>query len=143
MASHLIGDMSGATLDDPLSDRYSKLNCSISLLDKESDDYKMILKYLDKTYEPVKVGEIVSMKFIEVQSKLVSTAANLNRMKIVTDQNAFQEYGMSVENIFVIESNAGPSLDEIKKLSNKFLLWCGKMLSFSLSENILQSRTKQ
>lgn len=85
MASHLIGDMSGATLDDPLSDRYSKLNCSISLLDKESDDYKMILKYLDKTYEPVKVGEIVSMKFIEVQSKLVSTAAYLNRMKIVTD----------------------------------------------------------
>lgn len=61
MASHLIGDMSGATLDDPLSDRYSKLDCSISLLDKESDDYKMILKYLDKTYEPVKVGEIVSM----------------------------------------------------------------------------------
>lgn len=50
---------------------------------------------------------------------------------------------MSVENIFVIESNAGPSLDEIKKLPNKFLLWCGKMLSFSLSENILQSRTKQ
>lgn len=64
MASHLVGDMSGATLDDPLSDRYSKLDCSISLLDNESDDYKMILKYLDKTYEPVKVGEIVSMKFI-------------------------------------------------------------------------------
>ncbi|KAL6202509.1 hypothetical protein ACLB2K_026217 [Fragaria x ananassa] len=92
-ASHLIGDMSRATIDDPLSDRYSKLGCSISPLDKESDDYKMILKYLDKTYEPVKVGDT--------------------------------EYGVSVENIFVVESNACPSLDEIKKLPNKFLLWCG------------------
>ncbi|KAL6196158.1 hypothetical protein ACLB2K_031773 [Fragaria x ananassa] len=92
-ASHLIGDMSGATIDDPLSDRYSKLGCSISPLDKESDDYKMILKYLDKTYEPVKVGDT--------------------------------EYGVCVENIFVVESNACPSLDEIKKLPNKFLLLCG------------------
>lgn len=56
MASHLIGDMSGATIDDPLSDRYNKLGCSISPLEKNSDDYKMILNYLDKTYEPVKLG---------------------------------------------------------------------------------------
>lgn len=60
MASHLIGDMSGSTIDDPLSDRYKKLGCSISPLDKNSDDYKMILNYLQKTYEPVKVGDIVS-----------------------------------------------------------------------------------
>lgn len=60
MASHLIGDMSGSTIDDPLSDRYKKLGCSISPLDKNSDDYKMILNYLQKTYEPVKVGDIMS-----------------------------------------------------------------------------------
>lgn len=60
MASHLIGDMSGSTVDDPLSDRYKKLGCSISPLHKNSDDYKMILNYLQKTYEPVKVGDIVS-----------------------------------------------------------------------------------
>lgn len=60
VASHLIGDMSGSTIDDPLSDRYEKLGCSISPLDKQSDDYKMILNYLDRTYEPVKVGDTVS-----------------------------------------------------------------------------------
>nr|XP_028945326.1 protein ADP-ribosyltransferase PARP3-like [Malus domestica] len=84
--------MGGSTLDDPLSERYNKLGCSISPLDKESDDYKMILKYMEKTYEPVKVGDV--------------------------------EYGVSVDNIFVIESSASPSLDEIKKLPNKVLLWC-------------------
>lgn len=60
VASKLIGDMTGATLDDPLSDRYQKLGCSVSPLDKESEDYKMILKYLEKTYEPVKLGGVVS-----------------------------------------------------------------------------------
>lgn len=61
MASHLIGDMSGPTIDDPLSDCYNKLGCSISPLEKNSDDYKMILNYLEKTYEPVKLGDIVSV----------------------------------------------------------------------------------
>ena len=60
MASHLIGDMSGSTIDDPLSDRYEKLGCLISPVDKESDDYKMILNYLERTYEPCKVGDTVS-----------------------------------------------------------------------------------
>ncbi|KAK7263390.1 hypothetical protein RJT34_30979 [Clitoria ternatea] len=58
VASHLIGDMSGSTIDDPLSDTYNKLGCSISSLDKKSNDYDMIVKYLEKTYEPVKVGDI-------------------------------------------------------------------------------------
>ncbi|KAJ8440521.1 hypothetical protein Cgig2_022962 [Carnegiea gigantea] len=58
VASHLIGDMSGATLDDPLSDRYKKLGCKINPLEKDSDDYKMILNYLEKTYEPIRVGDI-------------------------------------------------------------------------------------
>uniref|UniRef100_A0A2N9ITZ2 Poly [ADP-ribose] polymerase n=1 Tax=Fagus sylvatica TaxID=28930 RepID=A0A2N9ITZ2_FAGSY len=93
VASHLIGDMSGSTIDDPLSDQYKKLGCSISPLDKNSDDYKMILSYLDKTYEPVKVGDI--------------------------------EYDVTIDNVFAVESNAFPSYDEIKKLPNKVLLWCG------------------
>ncbi|KAI3688110.1 hypothetical protein L1987_81818 [Smallanthus sonchifolius] len=58
VASRVIQDMSGATIDDPLFDRYTKLGCSISPLEKESEDYNMITKYLEKTYEPVKVGEI-------------------------------------------------------------------------------------
>lgn len=61
VASRLIEDMSGSTLDDPLYDRYVKLGCSISALEKDSDDYKMILKYLEKTYDPVRVGDIVSL----------------------------------------------------------------------------------
>lgn len=34
---------------------------------------------------------------------------------------------MLVDNIFSVESNASPSLDEMKKLPNKVLLWCGKV----------------
>lgn len=58
-ASHVIGDMSDGAVDDPLFDRYKKLGCSISTLDKDSSDYKMIVNYLERTYEPYKVGEIV------------------------------------------------------------------------------------
>lgn len=31
-----------------------------------------------------------------------------------------------MENIFQVEVDAGPSYNEIKKLPNKVLLWCGK-----------------
>ncbi|KAL3828559.1 hypothetical protein ACJIZ3_017361 [Penstemon smallii] len=96
-ASHLIGDMTGSTLDDPLSDRYKKLGCAMTPVEKDTDDYKMISNYLEKTYEPVKVGEI--------------------------------SYGVSIENVFAVEVSAGPSLDEIKKLPNKVLLWCGSRTS--------------
>ncbi|XP_010520428.1 PREDICTED: poly [ADP-ribose] polymerase 3 isoform X2 [Tarenaya hassleriana] len=101
VASRVIGDMGADTLDDPLSDRYNKLGCKISVVDKESEDYKMIVKYLETTYEPVRVADV--------------------------------EYGVSVENIFSVESDAMPSLDEIKKLPNKVLLWCG-----SRSSNLLR-----
>ncbi|CAN6557211.1 unnamed protein product [Malus baccata var. baccata] len=83
VASRLIGDMGGSTLDDPLSQRYNKLGCSISPLDKESDDYKMILKYMEKTYEPVKVGDV--------------------------------EYGVSVDNIFVIETRSSNMFRHLHK----------------------------
>lgn len=49
---------------DPLSDCYEKLACSISALEKDSDDYKMIVNYLEKTYEPVKLGDIVRMTLL-------------------------------------------------------------------------------
>ncbi|KAL0436304.1 UNVERIFIED_CONTAM: protein ADP-ribosyltransferase PARP3 [Sesamum radiatum] len=48
VASRLIGDMSGATLDDPLFDRYKKLGCSIAPVGKDTDDYKMVANYLEK-----------------------------------------------------------------------------------------------
>ncbi|XP_031400623.1 protein ADP-ribosyltransferase PARP3 isoform X2 [Punica granatum] len=105
VASHLIGDLTGATIDDPLSDRYKKLGCKVSPVDKDSDDYKMIVNYLEKTYEPVKVGDI--------------------------------SYGASVENIFAVESSAAPSYEEIKKLPNKVLLWCG-----TRSSNLLRHLQK-
>ncbi|XP_057806212.1 protein ADP-ribosyltransferase PARP3 isoform X2 [Salvia miltiorrhiza] len=105
VASRLIGDMSGDTLDDPLFDRYKKLGCSISPVEKDTDDYKMVVNYLEKTYEPTKVGEI--------------------------------SYGVSVEDIFEVEVSAGPSFDEIKKLPNKVLLWCG-----TRSSNLLRHLQK-
>ncbi|KAL3518532.1 hypothetical protein ACH5RR_021121 [Cinchona calisaya] len=105
VASHVIGDMSGGTVDDPLFDRYKKLGCSISAIDKDSSDYKMIVNYLEKTYEPHKVGEI--------------------------------SYGVSIENIYEVEPSACPSIDEIKNLPNKMLLWCG-----SRSSNLLRHLQK-
>ncbi|XWS71478.1 hypothetical protein CRYUN_Cryun03dG0141300 [Craigia yunnanensis] len=93
VASHIVGHMDDDTLDDPLSDRYKRMGCSISPVDKDSDDYKMILNYLEKTYEPVKLADI--------------------------------EYEISVHDIFAVETNEGPSFDEVKKLPNKILLWCG------------------
>ncbi|KAF6996750.1 hypothetical protein CFC21_013059 [Triticum aestivum] len=93
VASHLIGDMFDSTLDDPLSECYKKLGCSINSVPEDSEDYKMIVKYLEKTYEPVKVDDVV--------------------------------YGVSVDRIYAVESSAFPSYEEIKKLPNKVLLWCG------------------
>ena len=58
-ASHLIGDVFGLTLDDPLSECYKKLGCSINPVAEDSDDYKMILRYLEKTYELVRVDDVV------------------------------------------------------------------------------------
>lgn len=93
VASHLIGDIFGSTLDDPLSECYKKLGCSINCVPEDSEDYKMILKYLVKMYEPVKVDDVV--------------------------------YGVSVDQIYAVESSAFPSYNEMKKLPNKVLLWCG------------------
>lgn len=62
VASRLIGGaFDSATVDDPLSDRYSKLGCSITPVERESGEYEMIVKYLETTYEPVKVGAAVSV----------------------------------------------------------------------------------
>ncbi|XP_060964404.1 protein ADP-ribosyltransferase PARP3-like isoform X1 [Cannabis sativa] len=37
---------------------------------------------------------------------------------------SLKAYGVSVGNFFVVESKACPSLEEMKKLPNKVLLWC-------------------
>ncbi|KAG0566014.1 hypothetical protein KC19_7G031700 [Ceratodon purpureus] len=57
VASQLIGDLTGATLDDPLADRYAKLGCQITPLDHDGEDFKMILNYMSKTIEPVKFND--------------------------------------------------------------------------------------
>ncbi|XP_026428891.1 putative poly [ADP-ribose] polymerase 3 [Papaver somniferum] len=101
VASRVVGDMTGSTIDDPLSDRFEKMGCSIMPVDKNSEDYKMIQNYLEKTYEPVKIEDV--------------------------------DYGVTLENVFAVEPSAGPSLDDIKKLPNKVLLWCG-----SRSSNLLR-----
>ena len=119
VASNLIGDTTDATLDDPLSDRYKKLGCSVTPLEKESEDYKMIVKYLETTYEPVKLGDVVRNFLVRTISvDCVHYCTNL--------VSYMQSYGVSVENIFAVKTNAGPSYDDIKKLPNKILLWCGK-----------------
>ncbi|KAG7551519.1 Poly(ADP-ribose) polymerase catalytic domain [Arabidopsis thaliana x Arabidopsis arenosa] len=51
----------------------------------------------------------------------------------ICNQTHQMEYGVSVQNVFAVESNAIPSLDDIKKLPNKVLLWCG-----SRSSNLLR-----
>ncbi|KAK3154250.1 hypothetical protein QOZ80_2BG0188150 [Eleusine coracana subsp. coracana] len=104
-ASHLIGDVFGSTLGDPLSECYTKLGCSINPVAEDSEDYKMILKYLEKTYEPVKVADVV--------------------------------YGVSVERIYAVESEAFPPYEKIKNLPNKVLLWCG-----TRSSNLLRHMHK-
>ncbi|XP_020258941.1 LOW QUALITY PROTEIN: putative poly [ADP-ribose] polymerase 3 [Asparagus officinalis] len=105
VASWLIGDMTYTTLDDPLSDRYKKLGCFVTPLDKESDDYSMVVKYLEKTYEPVNLGDV--------------------------------SYGATVENIFAVETNEGPSYDDVKKLPNKVFIWCG-MNYLTRSSNLMR-----
>ncbi|CAL1367139.1 unnamed protein product [Linum trigynum] len=122
VASRLIGDMSGATLDDPLSDRYKKLGCFISALDKESDDYKMIVKYLETTYEPVKVADIVSRAICAFLYCLDICCC----MNLIAWAYLIQEYGIRVEDIFAVEWSVSPSLEDVKTLPNKVLLWCGE-----------------
>lgn len=63
-ASRIIEDMSGSTRDDPLFERYKELRCAVSPLEKESDDFTMIVNYLEKTYEPVQVGDMVRYIYI-------------------------------------------------------------------------------
>ncbi|CAN6452501.1 unnamed protein product [Victoria cruziana] len=97
VASTIVGDMTGATVDDPLYDRFTKLGCSVTPLDKNSDDYQMIVKYLDTTYEPFGLEDV--------------------------------SYGVSVDNIFAVQSSAWPSLEDLKQMPNKVLLWCGTRTS--------------
>lgn len=123
--------MSGSTIDDPLSDTYNKLGCSISPLEKNSDDYDMIVKYLEKTYEPVKVGDMVRLEFCFLSVLL--TTGSMWIISRVFPSYELQEYGVSVQNIFVVEPSACPSYEDIIKLPNKVLLWCGKKLYDKIS----------
>jgi poly [ADP-ribose] polymerase 2/3/4 len=63
-ASHLTGDVSGSAFDDPVSECYKKLDCSINPVAEDPEDYKMIIKYLKKTCEPVKVADVVRYRTV-------------------------------------------------------------------------------
>jgi hypothetical protein len=65
VASQLMGDLTGATLDDPLADRYAKLGCQITPLDHDGEDFKMILNYLSKTIEPIEFNDTVCLYFLD------------------------------------------------------------------------------
>ncbi|KAH9316844.1 hypothetical protein KI387_018613, partial [Taxus chinensis] len=95
-ASQIIGDMTGSTLDDPLTDRYLKLDCAITPLDKGAEDYNMILKYLSKTFEPIQYRD--------------------------------GSFGVVVDSIYKVDGRA-PSYQEVAKMPNKVLLWCGTRTS--------------
>ncbi|KAK1358939.1 hypothetical protein POM88_043413 [Heracleum sosnowskyi] len=64
-ASHLVENMRGSTIDDPLTECYKRLGSAIIPMDDDSEDYKMIVNYLGKTYEPVKVRNISYSVLVE------------------------------------------------------------------------------
>lgn len=64
--------MSDSTINDPLSSPYRKLGCSISAMEKNSNDYDMIVKYLEKTYDPVTIGDIIRTQMFLFVSCIVA-----------------------------------------------------------------------
>lgn len=56
-ASRLLGDMAGDKGEDLIADRYAKMDCLMTPVDREGDDYKMILNYFSTTMEPLKYAE--------------------------------------------------------------------------------------
>ncbi|KAL3681230.1 hypothetical protein R1sor_024186 [Riccia sorocarpa] len=96
-ASRLVGDISGGTLDDPISMAYKKLGCEMTALDREGEDFKMIKKYFETTMDPLKEAD--------------------------------GEYNCLIEDAVMIKSKAAPSFEQMKKMPNKILLWCGMRTS--------------
>lgn len=131
--SRLIGDAFRSTLlDDPLSECYKKLGCSISPVAEASEDYKMVLKYLEKTYEPVEVEDVVRLLYTRflclVDPSSSSIHGTAEHVQCLLDTSV-QVYGVSVERIYAVESSAFPLYEEIRNLPNKILLWCGTFKS--------------
>ncbi|KAL2610633.1 hypothetical protein R1flu_029206 [Riccia fluitans] len=96
-ASRLIGDISGGTLDDPISMCYQKMRCEMTALDREGEDFKMIEKYFTTTMDPLKEAD--------------------------------GEYNCFIEDAVMIKSKAAPTFEEMMKMPNKMLLWCGMRTS--------------
>lgn len=95
IASQVIGDMTGATLDDPMGDGYKRLGCVMTPLKRSGHIYKTIVKYLANTFEPIKCQDGA---FGVVLEDVVQIDA---------------------------ESPAVPTLKELEDIPNKVLLWCG------------------
>ena len=97
VASQLIGDLTGPTLDDPLADRYAKLGCQITPLNHGGEDFKMILNYLSKTIEPIKFNDTVCLYRFEVSAILsrvrrISDCASVSSGLILLTDFGFFEY---------------------------------------------------
>ncbi|KAL2620807.1 hypothetical protein R1flu_001012 [Riccia fluitans] len=101
--SRLIGDISGGTVDDPISKCYKKMGCEMTALDREGEDFKMIEKYFTTTMDPLK----------EADGRHAPA----------------QEYNCLIEDALMIKSKAAPSFDQMKKMPNKILLWYGMRTS--------------
>lgn len=88
-ASRLIGDAFGSTpLDDPLSECYKKLGCCISAVAEGSEDYKMVLKYLDKTYEHVKVEDVVRLPYTRFLCLVDPSSSSIHGTEVRNTSNA-------------------------------------------------------
>ena len=50
IAYNLIKDSNDETKEDPIDHHYNKLKCKINCLDSNSDEYKLIVDYLQNTH---------------------------------------------------------------------------------------------
>jgi poly [ADP-ribose] polymerase len=67
LASKLIGSTGDDTDEDPLDVNYRKLKCDIIPLPHDSDEFKLIKKYLERTHAPthtVECNGILKFKFV-------------------------------------------------------------------------------
>lgn len=123
MASHVIGNMGDDTLDDPLSDRYKRIGCLISPVDKDSDDYKMVQNYLEKTYESVKVADIVRLYTQDIvysSSTLILSLAMLTKPYILI---LVRNMGYQLKTSSLWKLMKAPLLTKLKSYQTKYC--CG------------------
>lgn len=61
LASKLIGSTGGDVDEDPLDINYKKLFCDIVPVPRDSDDFGLVKRYLDRTHAPTHKVSIVQL----------------------------------------------------------------------------------